>query len=250
MKSASAYADPSSGEVSTAELSLADQPTEEFAVPAPHPAPGRVRRRRVPVSVLAVLMLLIGLAAGIGAALAVRGAADSTAAPRAGGSPSAAASSSVASEPSPTSHDVIGILTAVGSRSIGVSSGSITGTYQVTSATRITRGSVVVRLQTLKVGEQVTVRLGFADSTSAALTAQAITVKATLVPKPRASARATVAPQPAVVTASPQAVVRAPATVVTPARGTSGFAVGIGSQMVGGGLGGAGGAAGGRFGGR
>lgn len=213
--------DSAAVEVSTAELPLADWPTEEFAVPFAHPAVLR-RRRRVPVAVLAILMLLVGLVAGLGAALAIRGAADSPAAPRTG----------VSSEPSPTSHDVVGILTAVGATSISVSSGSITSTYQVTPATRITRGTAVVRLQTLRIGEQVTVRLGFADSTSAKLTAQAISVtaisaKATPA-KPRSSARATAAPAPVVVAPTPQAVVTASAPVGVPTRGSTGFGSGIG----------------------
>ncbi|HEX4431732.1 MAG TPA: hypothetical protein VHZ96_20855 [Frankiaceae bacterium] len=221
-----AYADPVADARSMAELSWADWPTEEFAVPFRQPLPRR--RRRVPVAVLATLMLLIGLAAGLGAALAVRGAADPSAAPRAGASPKAAPT------PSPTSYDVSGTLTAVEATSISVSTGSVTATYRVTSATRITRSAVVIRLQTLKVGEQVTVRLGFANSTSRVLVARAITVKAA----PKASAAATsspaqasAAPQPAVVTPSPQAVVPAPATVVAPTRGI-GYGAGVGGGVV------------------
>lgn len=239
MKSASGYADPES----TAELSWADRPTEELAVAPPRPvAPARPRRRRVPIGVLAILMLVVGLAAGVGAMLAFRGVADSSAAPR--DSPGAA------SEPSPTSHVVIGILTAVSSRSVRVSSGSITGTYLVTPATRITRGNTVVSLRTLKVGEQVNVRFAFADSTSTALTAQTITVKAATV-KP-----ATVTHQRATPSPTPTAVARIPlrtttntapaarATVAAPARGTTGFAgrtgASFGNRTVGGGFGGAG----------
>jgi hypothetical protein len=155
----------------TAELALADWLTEEFLI-APEPAPPRLRRRTgLRVAMSAVLALLIGLLAGLGTAWALRGGADPSAAPRASAASAAPESSGVSLTPSPTSRDVLGILTAVGARSIRVSSGSITATYQVNSATRITRGTVVVRLQTLKVGEQVTVRLAFADSTSAALSA-------------------------------------------------------------------------------
>lgn len=241
---------------STAELSLADRPTEELTAPLrPAPAPGRQHpRKRVLVSVLAVLMLLVGLAAGVGAALAFRGVADPSATPRGGGSPSASRQqAAVAGEPSPTSHDVIGILTAVGPRSVRVSSGSITGTYLVTTSTRITRGRTVIALNQLKVGEQVTVGLAFADSTSTALTAQTITAKAATVkpaavthrrPTPSSSSMraaatttaSTVQTVPHAVT--PPAVAR---TFTAPAAGTAGFGSFSGGRA---GIGGGGGFAG------
>jgi hypothetical protein len=208
----------------TTELALADWLTEEFPV-TPEPAfRGPPRRPRLQAGLLVVLVLIIGLLAGLGSAWALRGAADPSAAPR----------TNVSQTPSPTSYDVIGILKAVGPHSVRVSSGGTTATYQVTSATRITRGTVVVRLQTLKVGEQVTVRLGLADPTSSTLSAESISVKAA-VTKPRVSARPTVAPTSAVVTPSPQVAVPAP-SAVAPVRGSNGFGSGIGSRTIGGGF--------------
>ena len=230
----------------TAELALADWLTEEFPV-VPKPPPPR-RRTAPRFALMAVVMLLIGLLAGLATAW-VRGAADSSAAPQTGAASAAPASSGAALAPSLSSHDVIGTVTAVGTRSISVRSGSIISTYQVTAATRITRGTSVVRLQTLKVGEQVTIRLGFADSTSTVLTARAISVKAA-VAKPRASARATPAPAPAVLTPGPQAEVSAPATVVVPSLPANAFGTGVGNRTFGGGLSPGARMAGGGFGGR
>jgi hypothetical protein len=131
---------------------------------------------------------------------------------------------------------------------VRVSSGSITGTYLVTPATRITRGNTVVSLRTLKVGEQVNVRFAFADSTSTALTAQTITVKAaTVKPATVTHQWATPSPTPTAVARIPLRTTTAPAaraTVAVPARGTTGFAgrtgASFGNRTVGGGFGGAG----------
>ena len=84
----------------TAELAIADWLTEELPVAAARPGPPLLRcRSRLWVAAPALLMLVIGLVAGIALALNARGAAHTSAAPRVttDPSPSSAAAATPAS---------------------------------------------------------------------------------------------------------------------------------------------------------